>query len=799
MERIRRLLPSVKQFASPERLLLIDFWSQAEEAQTRDDNVLRQMGDTLNALRKNMKLFRFNCTEDQIWEMPRVLFDGEYDGVVILPPIGRDRGTGDILSALLVRQQLARQSIYDHGKQAGDPSGAAIVNDELLSFWSNASMALVRQRDLGAFVIAVVLATVPDGTSVTILGSNSLLSGGATGRLRETIQRDASLRFVLELGEDWPGIQHYFQLAAITMETGAGLDQLIRLFKVPVEGKVAIDDATRDLQRLGKQQGGSTQYGYVLRNGLPANSSWLVEAHHPRWEQYLNELREVAEVKTLRELGQLHRVMVSPRNRPSDEKTKWPILHPRQITSEGLIDLNEAEEMRYWPQESSEDAVQLRSGDVLIRELQAYAGGTSPLRLGVFPESNQAWHLGYHTLLFRFVDAVEPALRNYVLAYLRSAEVAAWLAAHSTGVHVQHRMLENLPVPIPDHSVLSAYARLRQTRDQFHDWAKQLQSVEERLFGFTALREARRELLEVSARGEQRIAAAKATETLSWRIRNLYPHPLAFRWRTIEIQEPGLEKYLEIFRAAEVCVAYTAIVGCALAECLGKGTALQAITKQAEALRERPGTGVTFWTWVSIVEELNGTRFRDLDPATPFIEVTQLYETNPQLQESINSLMRKRNDMAHDRGPGESELDKAIAAAEAELELLYESVDFLSRYPLRNISYTRRVGRQNRGTYSCQDLVGDHPVPANRNIDYAGETPAEGLHLVDQSGLPHFIEPWLIRRPCSRCHHEETYILDRYMRDGVIMFKSLEYGHELEANDVRDEMAQIGVALPELT
>ena len=115
---------------------------------------------------------------------------------------------------------------------------------------------------------------------------------------------------------------------------------------------------------------------------------------------------------------------------------------------------------------------------------------------------------------------------------------------------------------------------------------------------------------------------------------------------------------------------------------------------------------------------------------------------------------------------------------------------------MRDISYVRRTGRQQRGTYACRDLVGDHPVPAVRNVEYEGEAPAQGLHLIDQSEKPHYIEPWLVRRRCTICQHDETYVLDRYMRDGAIMFKSLEYGHEANANDLRDELKYIGIELP---
>jgi hypothetical protein len=176
--------------------------------------------------------------------------------------------------------------------------------------------------------------------------------------------------------------------------------------------------------------------------------------------------------------------------------------------------------------------------------------------------------------------------------------------------------------------------------------------------------------------------------------------------------------------------------------------------------------------------------------------VTQMFKANDDLKDLIACLKNKRDDMAHDRGPGESELGRALATTEAELESLFASADFLSQYPLRDISYALRVGRQQRGSYSCRDLVGDHPVTVRRTVEFEGETPAKGLHFIDQSGRAHFIEPWLVRRRCTKCQHEETYVLDRYMNSGAIMYKSMEYGHEMDLSELRSELLHVGIDLP---
>ena len=85
-----------------------------------------------------------------------------------------------------------------------------------------------------------------------------------------------------------------------------------------------------------------------------------------------------------------------------------------------------------------------------------------------------------------------------------------------------------------------------------------------------------------------------------------------------------------------------------------------------------------------------------------------------------------------------------------------------------------------------------------RQVEFQGETPACGLHFVDPAGSTHLVEPWLMRRRCCMCRHQETYIIDRYLPDGAIMYKSLEYGHEFDGSEFRDDLSRVGVDLPSL-
>ena len=169
---------------------------------------------------------------------------------------------------------------------------------------------------------------------------------------------------------------------------------------------------------------------------------------------------------------------------------------------------------------------------------------------------------------------------------------------------------------------------------------------------------------------------------------------------------------------------------------------------------------------------------RNIDVNCPFSEITKVFDRNEGIAGTIAALSKKRNDNSHGRRPDEDELGKFIVLTSAEAESLYEALDCLSPYPLRDIISVHPTGRRNSGTYICKELVGDHPVAPTLTIAYEGNLPACGLHIVDQHGKPHFVEPWIVRRSCGQCRREETYVLDRYLKDKSISLKSLEYGHK---------------------
>jgi hypothetical protein len=781
MDVFSSLLPKIEQFTEPSKILLVDFWSTSEQTRGQGEVVANAIPVMIMQGRDNIHHLPVQCTEEDIFQLPAKLLQSDADGIVLLPPLNFDQGTRAILDSLLTRRQLTRST--------------TVEPDNATNWWQDIPFQLVKQRDLSAFIVGMVVNCIGNDSSLNIFSHKSILSGGRSGRLRDMLQHSAKLRLVLECGSCLAVGRRAMEFAWLSFDVSDDEDQMVRCFKIPNESEADSSKIFQDFSQLQKQDGGKTSFGYVNRSGLPERGSWLVEAHHPRWEAYLDELAAVGEVTRLPELGELDLCRVGPSVLTRDE-TPFPTLDPLQIRADGTIDFDDRERTRFLKNDEYAGHLALQTGDVLVRKLQSFAGGDSPLRIAVYPTSGAKHYLSTNTIRFRFNADVDHDVRQFVIAYLSSSEAARWLSSRADGVHVHIDRLRELPIPVPAHDVLTSFKRMRKTKQQFTDWAEQLNGIESRLFKFETLRDAQREMLEVGARAEQKVAAASSVDTLTYRVRNLYPHPVAFRWRTAEILQGGLEKYSELLEAVEVAIAYAAIVGCAMSEVFD-GKSPGYVENIASKLIKRPGTGIALGDWLSIFTEVNqNSKYRKIEDDAPFSEITKVFERYEGITDTIDALNLKRNAKSHGRGPDEDELEKSIVSTSAETESLFEALDCLSRYPLRDIISTHPTGRRKSGTYVCKELVGDHPVPPTLTVPFDGDTPACGLHIVDQHGKPHFVEPWIVRRRCGKCRHEETYILDRYLKAKSISLKSLEYGHEQCGDDLRIDFQEVGINLP---
>jgi len=344
-----------------------------------------------------------------------------------------------------------------------------------------------------------------------------------------------------------------------------------------------------------------------------------------------------------------------------------------------------------------------------------------------------------------------------------------------------------LPVPFLDESLRTAVRNLNATASQFREWADEAQGARESLFTVASAKEARLQLFTTGRLTRQRYEAAWLAGDFRYRIRTQYPHPIAFRWRTVETAVPDLEGYVQVLECAEVTLCYLAIVAMTMAH--AAEVPIHYVEDMAARLSN--GNGTNLGDWAAILREVcTAKAFRKINDSTPFYEVTRMLagDSNDLLQRILD----RRNDQAHSRGPkGEDSVKRQFATAVTDLEALLQASEFLTEYPLYYVEQTWVDTLTSINTYGYRLLVGDHPLVPLRSAQattFALE--AHSLYMVDRSGKLHLLRPLLVRQRCPSCGAWATYYLDRYEKSSAqCVLKPMEHGHDADAPSLYDSAA----------
>ena len=345
-------------------------------------------------------------------------------------------------------------------------------------------------------------------------------------------------------------------------------------------------------------------------------------------------------------------------------------------------------------------------------------------------------------------------------------------------------------MPVPDEALRVALRRLTKAAEDFESWREETERQKRGLFGFSASQEGRLHLMQAGKRARQRQRAGRAIESLAFRIRTQYPHPLAYRWRTVEASAKRLEDYISVLDCAESTLCYLAIL--AIVGARVAGADIRQLIEIGRRLVER-GRGIGLGDWIAVLREVGKSkRFRNLKPF-PFPEVLTVL-TNKDTDDAIQRLQEARNNQAHGRGPEGATIAVAIENRCADLEVLLEATEFLVDYPLRLIEETKRDSLSGRTQIDYRDLMGDHPlVPLHSDNHESSEIEAGSVYFLDRAERYHLARPWLSWRTCPKCQRPATFHVDQYDRkDDTVKLKSLEHGHTMEDKSLGSVFRALG-------
>ena len=370
-----------------------------------------------------------------------------------------------------------------------------------------------------------------------------------------------------------------------------------------------------------------------------------MEANDPSWNERLIDLGSLGRIVSLAEVAEvMHADSAANIRRHLVEGAH--LVKARDILPNGDLNLTPDPD----PHDKRivyDNHVLLLPGDILLRQIVATG---FPMPAARVPDSlGSALYAGEHIWVIRLKDAPPRECAEILCDFLRSPRVAQWYAARKPGLRIPLSLLKELPVPWPDNDASAAVGQANALLMQLKTWQQELLDAKNRLFQLETVQKGRDRLVAATIAASQRVQAGLATETSAWKIRNLYPHPLAFRWRQVESLEPSYEKYQAILETAEVLTTYLAVMAIVLAENIEDGSRPGYLKTISDRIREQKG-GVSFGDWLAVLGEVaTGRRFRNLGPSTAFFELPAVVRTD-EFDSSLRRLKTQRDANAHGRG-----------------------------------------------------------------------------------------------------------------------------------------------------
>ncbi|MHB9130422.1 MAG: restriction endonuclease subunit S domain-containing protein [Armatimonadota bacterium] len=644
-------------------------------------------------------------------------------------------------------------------------------------------------------VLLEALASLPAGCLVGLFTTPGLLGGDAKRDLRRFIYETARPKLVISHDHEcglfgWNNIHQSFRVATLFLEVG-GQSPDIRFFKVLPTASEQLQDVLGDFERLMRQGGGKTRFGYVIREGLADDAPLLYDLFHPDLLDHKQSLEHYGERRYLGDLVDVSfgipKIQLA-RASNEDEVGTTPLVEGRHLLPNGSLNIGEINSRVSVP-----ERYQLQAGDVLLRRI---IGHEHQLAVVSVEEHMLPLACADNVIVLRPKLDSPVGFRYFLAPYLRSQLASDVVHAMKVGMSLSPQSVREMFVPVPDEALTLALQSLHNASASFEKWREEAKQAINSLLRFTSPKDERLAILAVGRMARVRAGAVQNIGDFGYRCRTLMPHPIAYRWRSVESAIPNEEGYRQLLDCAEVAVCYLAQMALLLPKSV-EGTTISYLTQLSNRLYDT-GHGTSMGDWVAILREVRDNKALKRSSALlPFHEVSRFLE-NLDADDTLTRLQGYRNDFAHGRGPRGSEISVAFDTCRDDLQRFLQAAEFCSEYRLRYIETTRWDSILRVTRYSYRDIMGDHPlVPLHNTETEMAELEAGSLYLVDRHGGLHLMRPLLTRMECPTCNTWATFSLDKYnKRNNTAILKSLEHGHTVEETSFETALRAVGMLPP---
>ena len=642
-----------------------------------------------------------------------------------------------------------------------------------------------------------VLNCVPNGADdvLAVLTPASMWVSRGSGSVREEITRNWQPALVLYISGVLPEVHRSVVLAAAFLRPRETRDSPLRIFRAPAKEDDSV--IAGDFQCLLRQGGGRTQFGYVLRDLPPPGDSLSFERHDPALAARRAELAIMGRSTTIGELFEFAPYGVhSALDRELWQETPLQggsrVITGRDLQRDGVIAAPD-EDVTRWvfvPEDR-----QLKVGDILLQRIFV-PSDQHGLRAVAVTEEDLPAVANDLVVTLRPKRPLSAPERILILGFLRSPLARQFAAAAGNLANLSRDALREVHLPQPDEALSAALEDLARSATLFARWRDEAQALLDSIFADDSAAGTRSRIVGTGRKIRMRSEAAALLDDAGYTFRTTFPYPVAYRWREVEAAVSARSfktAYEAILAAAEVLLCYVANTGLAIA----RESRIELGAMKTIRARLTPGAhGLGFGDWVAVIKEIEESRtLRKAAEGSPIADLRS-FLADSDVGAALRRLSDRRNDESHLRRTELMDLPAAVDAALADLSALYQAASFLTDLPLIQVTDFHWDSFRKRAIMNFRELMGDHPVVPTRTIIYDRSAVEVGsTYILDGQRMLWLLRPFLAGRTCPKCRNWSTFHIDE-MRDGKIIYKSLEHGHTMEDAALGEALAHVGLISP---
>lgn len=479
------------------------------------------------------------------------------------------------------------------------------------------------------------------------------------------------------------------------------------------------------------------------------------------WEK----LSEIADVLRGTRSGRLH-----------EKEGGTPVIQGRDLTAPRLTidDLTKVE-----VSEGVQTAIYSEPNDILIQGI-----GLRP-RTYLVDEELAGALVSQHVYIVRLKEPYR-YLARYLVEFFDSGTGQSLLSLHTRGVGaptLSFAELRDMSVPIADDNIIELINELHQVEQNLFDRVSQARDIRQRLFSLKEPEQVNDQLLTLGTEAQVLAGSLVQIEDLDFQIRNVYPYPLAYAYRTLSaIMEPTL-LYSEQLRVAENILAFLGTIGLALAARTGRLYSPNDSSLTLSELEDYWHHGISPGDWQSLGRR-SGSVLRGDDQHPLIGRFASLWFKGRGTRESdfaktLRDLGMRLNAFKHHRGPKTPhDFQQGTRELQVAIDKVLKELSVFVRYPMRLVQEVDIEWQTNKAVLNTLLYTGDHPGLRQEQVVTSQPLPKDKLYLQLSEDLWVPLYPLVTVDYCTQCGARETYLIDLWERQrSAIRLKSFERGH----------------------